>query len=231
MGREPLKIGILGTGIVGQTLAAKLAADGHEVVIGTRDVEAALARTEAPWPGMLSFSEWHAANPAVVVGTFADAAAQGEIVLIATTGTTAVDVAGSVAEHLESKILIDISNPLDFSGGFPPSLSVVNTDSLGEQVQRALPDTKVVKTLNTVNALVMVDPGSVAGGDHHLFVSGDDAGAKAEVSRLLGEWFGWTNVMDLGDITTARGTEMYLALWVRMIGVLGTPNFNIKIVR
>jgi predicted dinucleotide-binding enzyme len=227
-----MKIGILGTGIVGQTLAAKLAAEDHEVVIGTRDVAAALARTEAPWPGMVSFSEWHAANPAVVVGTFAEAAAHGEIALVATHGTSCLDVVRSAGEeNLAGKILIDISNPLDFSGGFPPSLSVSNTDSLGEQLQRALPDTKVVKTLNTVNALVMVDPGSVAGGDHHLFVSGDDAGAKAEVTRLLGEWFGWRDVIDLGDITTARGTEMYLALWVRLIGPMGSPSFNIKVVR
>jgi 8-hydroxy-5-deazaflavin:NADPH oxidoreductase len=226
-----MRIGILGTGMVGQALAGALAGRGHDVAIGTRDVEAALARTEPPRPGLTSFAEWHQANPDVQVRTFAEAAAHGEIVLIATTGTTAVDVAGSVAEHLEGKILIDISNPLDFSGGFPPSLSVVNTDSLGEQVQRALPAVKVVKTLNTVNALVMVDPQAVGGGDHQLFVSGDDPGAKAEVTRLLGEWFGWTNVMDLGDITTARGTEMYLALWVRLIGVVGGPNFNIKIVR
>ncbi len=133
--------------------------------------------------------------------------------------------------NLTDKILIDIANPLDFSRGFPPSLSVCNTDSLGEQIQRAFPGAKVVKTLNTTNALVMVDPAKVAGGDHDLFVSGNDAAAKARVTELLERWFGWNSVIDLGDITTARGPEMLLAIWVRLYGTLGTGMFNFKIAR
>lgn len=126
---------------------------------------------------------------------------------------------------------MDVSNPLDFSSGMPPSLSVCNTDSLGEQIQRAFPNARVVKTLNTINANVMVNPLLVAGGDHDVFVSGDDADARARVSELLKSWFGWRSVIDLGDITTARGTEMMLPVWVRLWGALGTPMFNFKISR
>ena len=140
----------------------------------------------------------------------------------------AVDTAARA--QLTGKILVDISNPLDFSQGFPPSLSVSNTDSLAEQIQRALPETKVVKTLNTVSAPVMVEPRAVAGGDHTMLVSGNDAGAKAEVTTLL-QTFGWKDVIDLGDLTNARGQEMWLPLWVRLFGAVKTPMFNLKIVR
>ena len=226
-----MRIGVLGTGMVGQTLSGALARLGHEVVIGTRDPEAAVARTEAPRPGMSSFSEWHAANPRVKVATFAEAAGHGEIVFNATSGTGSLDALRAAGEErLEGKILVDIANPLDFSAGMPPTLSVANTDSLGEQIQRAFPEAKVVKTLNTVTAAVMVEPQAVGDGDHHLFVSGDDPAAKREVTRLLQEWFGWRNVIDLGDITTSRGTEMYLALWIRLMPATGSPMFNIKVV-
>ena len=130
----------------------------------------------------------------------------------------------------DRKILIDVANPLDFSKGMPPTLSVCNTDSLGEQIQRAFPGAKVVKTLNTVNSNVMVDPSLVDGGDHHVFVSGNDEGAKAEVTRILKEWFGWKNVLDLGDITSARGAEMLLSLWLRLSMTLQTPMATIKVV-
>jgi 8-hydroxy-5-deazaflavin:NADPH oxidoreductase len=135
------------------------------------------------------------------------------------------------AEALAGKILVDIANPLDFSGGMPPKLSVCNDDSLGEQIQAAFPATKVVKTLNTVNAHLMVEPASLPG-DHVMFVSGNDVEAKRMVEQtILREWFGWRSVIDLGDITTARGTEMYLPLWVRLWGALGTANYNIALVR
>ena len=127
-------------------------------------------------------------------------------------------------------MLIDVANPLDFSQGFPPSLNPVNTDSLGEQIQRAFPEARVVKTLNTMNASVMVDPASVAGGDHSVFVSGNDADAKGIVSGLLKD-FGHRDIIDLGDITTARGAEMVLPIWVRIWGALGTGAFNFKIAR
>jgi 8-hydroxy-5-deazaflavin:NADPH oxidoreductase len=225
-----MRIGVLGTGMVGQTLAGKLAEVGNDVVVGTRDVDALMARREEQRPGVPAFATWVEQHPAVSVATFAGAAEHGEILLLATSGQVSLDalrLAG--AEHLSGKILIDVSNALDFSGGFPPTLSVCNTDSVGEQVQREFPEARVVKTLNTVNALVMTDPGRLAGGDHDLFVSGNDPDAKARVTELLSEWFGWRNVIDLGDITTARGTEMYLPLWLRLMSVNG-PAFNIKVV-
>jgi predicted dinucleotide-binding enzyme len=226
-----MRIGVLGTGGVGQTLAAKMASLGHEVMVGTRDVQAALGRTEAGW-GAKVLSEWTAEHPDVKLGTFAEAAAHGEIVFNATAGMASLDAlqAGG-AENLEGKILIDAANPLDFSRGMPPTLSVCNTDSLAEQIQRAFPGTKVVKSLNTVNMGVMVDPAMVAGGDHHVFVSGNDEGAKAEVTRILKEWFGWTNVLDLGDITSARGVEMLLSLWLRLSMTLQTWSVTIKVVQ
>jgi len=133
--------------------------------------------------------------------------------------------------NLSDKILIDISNPLDFSKGMPPTLFIVDTDSLAEQIQRLFPATHVVKTLNTLSAHLMVNPNALADGDHHLFVSGNNADAKAAVTGYLKQWFGWKNVIDLGDITTARGTEMILPIWLRLWGALGTSNFNFKIVQ
>ena len=124
-----------------------------------------------------------------------------------------------------------MANPLDFSQGMPPSLIVCNTDSLGEQIQRNFPEVKVVKTLNTMNAHLMVNPAQVDNGDHHIFISGNDQAAKDEVTSYLKDWFGWKHVIDLGDITTARGTEMILPIWVRLMGTLQTPMFNFKIVQ
>ncbi len=179
-----MKIAVLGTGTVGPTIAAALSALGHDVVIGTRDPQATLARTEPGATGGAPFAEWHAAHGEIEVGTFADAAAGADVVVNATNGAgslAALTAAG--AENLAGKVLMDIANPLDFSHGFPPSLNPVNTDSLGEQIQRAFPEARVVKTLNTMTASVMVDPASVAGGDHSVFVSGNDAAAKETVSR------------------------------------------------
>ncbi|MBK6518599.1 MAG: NAD(P)-binding domain-containing protein [Polyangiaceae bacterium] len=226
-----MKIGVLGTGVVGQTLAAKLVALGHDVVIGTRDPAATLARSEKGPFGSPPFREWHAANPKVKLEAMAAACAHAELAFNVLAGQASVEALRGAADALAGKVLIDVANPLDFSKGMPPSLSVSNTDSLGEQIQRALPRTKVVKTLNTVNALLMVDPGQLAGGDHTMFMSGDDADAKAMVSGFLKESFGWKDVVDLGDITTARGTEMYLPLWVRLYGSLKTPMFSVKLVR
>ena len=229
LGRE-MRVAVLGTGGVGQTLAAMVASLGHEVMMGTRDVRAALARTEAGW-GAKVLSEWHAEHPEVKLGTFAEAAGHGEVVFNATAGLASVEALEAAgARNLDGKILIDVANPLDFSAGMPPTLFVCNTDSLGEQIQRAFPGTKVVKTLNTVNSGVMVDPSQVAGGDHHIFVSGNDPDAKAEVTRILKDWFGWKNVLDLGDISSARGPEMLLALWLRLSMSLQTPQATIKVV-
>ena len=224
-----MKIGIIGSGVVGQTLGAKLVERGEDVVLGTRS------------PGSLndkrgfgqSLDDWvKASGSKARVGTFADAAAHGEIVINATSGTVSLEALRLAGEqNLRGKILIDVSNPLDFSKGMPPTLTVCNTDSTGEQIQRAFPEAKVVKTLNTTNVNVMVDPAAVAGGDHDLFVSGNDPEAKARVTELLRQWFGWRTVIDLGDITTSRGVEMILPIWLRLWGALGTPKFNFKIAR
>ena len=227
-----MKIGIFGTGVVGQTIAAALAAKGHTVMIGTRDPKATLGRDTGNAFSSTPFKAWHAANPGIQLGTFADAARFGDALVNATSGDGALPALQAAgADALGDKIMLDISNPLDFSRGMPPSLSVCNTDSLGEQLQRAFPRLRVVKTLNTTNAMVMVNPAAVAGGDHSMFVCGNDADAKTKVKGWLGEWFGWRDVIDLGDITTSRGTEMLLPIWVRLWGALGTPMFNFKIAR
>lgn len=227
-----MKIGVLGSGTVGRTLAGKLSSLGHEVTIGTRDVDALMARTEPDGMGNPPFSVWKDSYPAIAVETFEVAAASGELLINATSGTgslEALEQAG--AANLNGKVLIDVSNPLDFSNGFPPSLSVCNTDSLAEQIQRAFPEVKVVKSLNTTTAAVMVDPGSVAGGDHDVFLSGDDEAAKGQVRGLL-ESFGWKNIHDLGGIHTARGVEMWLPLWLFLMGgPMGGPMFNVKMVK
>jgi len=227
-----MKIGVLGTGMVGRAIGGKLAEMGHDIIIGTRDVPNTMARTEPNPNGIPAFSVWQKQNPGVKLGTFADAAKHGEIVINATNGTgsiVALDLAGET--NLNDKILVDIAIPLDFSKGMPPILSVCNTDSLGEQIQRAFPKVKVVKTLNTVTASLMVNPRQLADGEHHLFVCGNNAEAKAQIINLLANWFGWKHIIDLGDISNARGTEMYLPIWLRLWGTLGTGIFNVKIVK
>ena len=227
-----MKIGILGTGVVGQTIAGKLVELGQDVMVGTRDVAKTLALTGPDRYSRPSFSDWTKQTRGVKAGTFAEAARHGEIVINATNGMNSLEALNLAGEsNLNGKILIDISNPLDPSMGMPPSLFVCNTDSLGEQIQYAFPGVKVVKTLNTLNASLMVNPRQLADGEHHVFVSDNDAEAKAEVASLLSAWFGWKHVIDLGDITTARGPEMYLPLWLRLWGALGTGVFNITVVK
>ena len=226
-----VRLGILGTGTVGKTIAARLAGLEHDVMVGTRNPEETASRTEPDPYGNPPFSAWQEEHPEVKLGTFAQAAAHGEMIVNATAGAVSLESLEQAGEHnLSGKVLIDISNPLDFSKGMPPTLSVVNTDSLGEQIQRRFPEAKVVKTLHTMNAYLMVDPAQLAGGDHSVFVSGDDPEAKAAVTDLLRS-FGWTDIIDLGDITTARGTEMVLPVWLRLFGALQKPVFNFKIVR
>lgn len=226
-----MKIAVLGTGMVGQTLAAGLAGIGHDVTVGTRDVAAASARTGVTAMGTPEFGTWCADHPEVAVATIADAAASADLVVLAVAGTAAVEAISRVgAETLAGMTVVDVTNPLDFSGGVPPSLSVCNTDSLAEQLQRSFPQVHIVKTLNTVTAPVMVNPDAVGGGDHTMFLAGDDEAAKAEVLAVLTA-LGWRDVVDLGDITAARGMEMYLPLWLRMFGTLGSPMYSIKVVR
>jgi predicted dinucleotide-binding enzyme len=215
-----MKIGVLGTGVVGRTIGTRLVGLGHEVVMGSRTADNADA---AEWAAGVGAGASH--------GTFADAGG-ADLFFNCTLGTASIDALGAVgADQLGGKVVVDVANPLDFSKGMPPSLWVCNTDSLGEQIQRAFPEALVVKSLNTMNCEVMVDPSRVPG-DHDVFVSGDDDGAKAQVKELLGD-FGWTEgrIIDLGDITTSRGPEMYLPLWLELYGALGTGTLNIKVVR
>jgi predicted dinucleotide-binding enzyme len=216
-----MKIGVLGTGMVGVAIGKKLAALGHEVKMGSREAN---NDKGAAWA--------KEAGAKASTGTFADAASFGEIVFNCTGGGVALDALRAAgAANLKGKVLVDISNPLDFSKGMPPTLFTGTGDSLGERIQKELPDTKVVKTLNTVNCEVMVNPARVNGGDHTMFMSGNDEGAKKQVRAILEEGFGWKDVVDLGDITTARGTECYLMIWLRLYGALKTPDFNVKVVR
>lgn len=225
-----MRIAILGTGSVGRTLGARLVELGHDVTLGTRDAEATLARTETDAMGNAPFADWAAENPAIAVTGFADAAAGAELVVNATNGGVSLDVLAQVGEQgLGGKIILDLANPLDFSHGMPPTLLVKDTDSLGEQIQRAFPAARVVKSLNTLTAGLMARPGSLPEAST-VFVSGNDADAKHTVTALLKE-FGHLDVIDLGDITTARGAEMLLPVWLRLWGALGTPVFNFKVVR
>lgn len=227
-----MKIAILGTGIVGQTLAAKLASIGHDVAVGTRDVEALMARNEPGPYGNPPYSAWAKEHRDVQTMPLAEAADHGAVVInVLSGGGSLAGLRTAGADNLAGKILIDVSNPLDFSQGFPPSLSVSNTDSLGEQIQREFPTALVVKALNTVTAMLMINPGQLNGGDHSLFMCGNDPEAKATVRRYLSEWFGWSDIIDVGDITNARGMEQLLPMWVRLYGALKTPLFNFKVVR
>ncbi|MGW6172221.1 NADPH-dependent F420 reductase [Arthrobacter sp. NPDC055138] len=225
-----MKAAVFGTGRVGQTIAARLAELGHTVTIGTRDPETTLSRTAADAMGTPPLAVWAADNPGIEVARFADAAAGAELIVNATNGGASLDaLAQARAENLDGKVILDIANPLDFSNGMPPTLFVKDTDSLGEQIQRAFPAARVVKALNTLTAELQAyparlpEPGTV-------FVSGNDPAAKTTVAELLKD-FGHQDVIDLGDITTARGTEMLMPVWLRLYSALGTPAFNFKIVR
>jgi len=227
-----MKIAVLGTGMVGRAIAAKLVALGHDVVVGTRDVDATLARTEPDAMGNPPYAEWQKDNAQAPLVPLADAGAHGELIVNATSGQgSQAALEGAGAPNLAGKVILDIANPLDYSQGMPPTLSVSNTDSLAEQLQAAFPDARIVKALNTMNAYVMVDPARLTG-NHNVFVAGDDAAAKETVKDLL-RTFGWTDeaIVDLGGIRAARGMEMFLPLWLSLFGTLGTGDFNIGIVR
>ena len=216
-----MKIGILGTGIVGSTIGSKLVELGHEVKMGSRSRNNEKA------------IEWvkSVGSDRATQGNFAEATSFGELIFNCTSGANSLEAlrqAGGV--NLQGKILIDVANPLDFSKGMPPTLSVCNTDSLGEQIQREFPQTKVVKALNTMNCKIMVNPKLVRG-EHDVFLCGNDFEAKTRVTGILKSWFGWTEVIDLGDISAAKGMEMVLPLWLSLIGKYQNPNFNFKIAR
>jgi 8-hydroxy-5-deazaflavin:NADPH oxidoreductase len=216
-----MRVGVLGTGAVGRAIGTRLLQLGHEVTMGSRSAESA------------ALADWVSeAGEGAQGGTFADAAAGAELLFNCTAGIAslaALEAAG--ANNLSGKTLVDVAVPLDFSQGMPPRLAFCNDDSLGERIQAAFPETRVVKALNTVNSAVMVDPGRVRG-DHSIFVCGDDGAAKAQVSGLL-EAIGWPaeSIVDLGGIDAARGTEMYLPLWLRLYGHFGDADFNIAVAR
>ena len=213
-----MRIAIIGTGVVGRTLAQGLRDVGHDVVVGTRDPDATKRR-----------EEW--ANLDVPLRQLGIVAADAELVVNATNGLATLSALGEVgSDHLAGKVLLDAANPLDFSQGFPPSLSVKDTDSLGEQIQRAFPETRVVKALNTVTASVMVDPAGIGDGDTTIFAAGDDPEARGQVVALL-EDLGWRDIVQLEGIDNARGLEMWMGLWVRLMSALGTADFNLRLVR
>jgi predicted dinucleotide-binding enzyme len=225
-----MRIVVLGTGMVGRALARRLAGLGHDVAIGTRDVHRTLARAEPDTKGAAPYAEWQKVNPQVRLVIFEDAGAHGEVIVNATAGAQSLTVLQLVgAESLAGKVLLDLAVPLDYSQGRPPRLLFANDDSLGEQIQRALPATRVVKTLNTMHMNVMIDPSRVPG-LHNVFLAGDDDEAKAVVRTMLAE-FGWQTkaMVDLGDIRQARATEMYAPLLFSIMGVFETSDLNIAV--
>jgi hypothetical protein len=230
-----MKIAIIGTGIVGKTIASKLVELNHDVMMGTRNVSDKLASTQTDNYGNPPFGEWIKTNSKVKLGSFAEAAAFGELVVNATNGSnslTALILAGT--KNLAGKVLIDIANPLDFSNGMPPSLlpGLNNTNSLAEEIQKTFPDAMVIKTLNTMWCGLMVNPNLVGNGDHINFISGNNSEAKNKVIKLLNQ-FGWLdkNIIDIGDITGARATESLLPIWLKVMGVTKNGAFNFRLVR
>jgi 8-hydroxy-5-deazaflavin:NADPH oxidoreductase len=230
-----MKISIIGTGNVGQTFASRLIELGHEVMIGTRNVQEKLSSTAKDMYGNPPFSEWIKLNTRVKLGSFEEAGSFGEMILNATLGGSsiaALKLAGS--RNLSGKILIDVSNPLDYSKGMPPSLlpELQNTNSLGEEIQKTFPETRVVKTMNTMWCGLMVRPGLIGNGDHTNYISGNDPDAKTKVKKLLNQ-FGWKdeNILDLGDISASRATESVMTIWLRVWGSIQTGAFNFRLIR
>jgi 8-hydroxy-5-deazaflavin:NADPH oxidoreductase len=218
-----MKIAVLGTGMVGDTIGSKLIELGHEVNMGSRTPDNEKAKA------FVAKNEGKASS-----GTFADATAFGEIIFNCTAGAGSIEALKMAGEaNLNGKIIVDIANPLDFSKGAPPSLipSLSNTNSLAEEIQKTFPSARVVKTLNTMWCGLMVNPAMINGGDHTNFISGNDAEAKQKVKALLNE-FGWKNenLLDLGDISTARGSEAVLPIWLRIWNATQNGAFNFKVV-
>lgn len=228
-----MNVAVIGTGAVGQAMAKKFSHLGHIVFMGTRDVEQSLNRKEQDAWGTPGIGSWIKEHPEVNLVSFREAAEKGDDLLVfGINGMAALAALESIGkELLNGKTMIDISNPLDFSKGFPPPLSICNTESLGEKIQNTYPGLRVVKALNSISHPVMGNP-EIIEGDHVVFLCGNDPGAKEEVTDIL-KSFGWRfkNIIDLGDITNARGTEMLLPLWIRLMGKYQSPMFNINIVK
>lgn len=209
-----MQIAILGSGDVGQFLSNGWRAAGHEVTVGTRAPDETRSRDN--WAGV-----------DLPLAAYADL--EAEVFVNATRGEASLAALQAVGAALDGKVVIDASNALDFSQGFPPSLFVVNTDSLAEQLQRALPGARLVKMFNTMAHEVMVDPAALPA-ESTIFVAGDDAAARQTATALARD-LGWNDVLDLGALSAARGLEMYLPLWLSILNAVGGPAFNIKVVR
>ncbi len=219
-----MNIGVLGTGQVGESIATALTLKGHNVRMGSRtaDNEKAVAWMKN-------------ANDHASIGNFADAASFGDLFFICLNGTGALDAIRTLdMEDTKGKIVIDVTNPLDFTHGMPPRLleGLSNSNSLGEEIQRALPDAHVVKTLNTINYKLMVDATKVNKGEHHLFFCGNNADAKNKVKHFLVDNFYWKadHLIDLGGIESSRAVEAIVPFWVLVHQAMGTPLFNFKVV-
>jgi predicted dinucleotide-binding enzyme len=223
-----MKIGLIGSGVVAQTLGAKLVELGHDVVLGTRDPK----KLDEKKMMAGSLREWlETVQHKARVVTFQEAAVYGEVLVNATHGLASIEalkLAG--VDKVGSKVLIDTANELDFSQGMPPRVLAAQDRCLAEDIQKTFANLKVVKAFNMVAAPVMVNPKALNHGDHSLLICGNDAAAKGKVTEIL-KSFGWSDVVDVGDISATRGLEMYLGLWVRLWGTLQTPMVNIKIVR
>lgn len=218
-----MKIAIMGTGTVGEAIGSKLIALGHDVMMGSRTKNNEKA---------LEFVNKNSGRPRE--GTFAEAAHFGEIIFNCTKGEHSIDALKSTGDGLNGKIVVDVANPLDFSQGMPPTLipALSNSNSLGEEIQKTFPKVKVVKTLNTMWNGLMVNPNLIGNGDHINYICGNDAEAKSKVIAILQE-MGWKkeNILDLGDISAARGTESFLPIWLRIYLATGSGAFNFKLVK
>ena len=205
----PTRVGVLGTGEVGRRLAAGFQSRGHDVMIGSRD------------PDKPELKEWlNGEGKGVKAGTFAQAAAHGELLVLAVLGDAAESVITEVGpDEFSGKVVIDTTNPLDFSGGFPPKLSICGEDSLGERVQRALPEARVVKAFNTIGNPYFVNP-SFSQGAPTMLIAGNDEAAKAAGADVLAD-FGWSDVVDIGGIEGSRELEAICIAWVKIGGARG----------
>jgi hypothetical protein len=211
------RVGVLGTGEVGRRLAGGFRSRGHDVMIGSRE------------PGKSDLAEWLSGDGSgIEAGTFAQAASHGELVVVAVLGNAAESaIAEAGPDNFRGKVVIDAMNPLDFSGGFPPKLSIAGEDSLGERVQRALPDAHVVKAFNTIGSPYFVDP-SFSDGRPTMLIAGDDQGAKGTVRDVLAD-FGWADTVDIGGIEGSRELEAICIVWVKIGGARGAWDHGFKL--
>jgi predicted dinucleotide-binding enzyme len=226
-----MKIGIIGSGMVGRAFALRLSALGHDVVVGTRDVQATLKRTEPDNKGIPAWQFWAAEHPEIRLVPFPEAGRISEVIINATEGNNSLNALSQVSkDNLDGKIILDLALPLSYSPDRPPHLTYANDDSLGERLQREFPGSHIVKTFNTMTHTIMLDP-ALLPAPHTVFISGESDTAKSTITQLL-EQFGWPreDIMDLGGIISSRGTEMYANLLFYIAQVTGSYDFNISVI-